>query len=126
MPLTNLGLKNKDRHYDLAALIETRRQMLRFARSLPRGPERNERRQTAASLGRLFKSKAWQEAHIIKEPATRYQVYTVDSRGNSLNEVDIASPDDRAAVKSAKQFVDGHDIELWQGDRKVKDFEHKD
>ena len=126
--MASLPLSRKDNHirYTLAQFTELRRQMLRFARSLPRGPERNERRQTAASLGRLFKSKAWQEVHIIEEPATRYQVYTVDSRGNSLNEVDISSPDDHAAVKSAKQFVDGHDIELWQGDRKVKDFEHKD
>jgi hypothetical protein len=31
-------------------LIQLRRQMLRFARSLPPGPERNGRRQIAASL----------------------------------------------------------------------------
>jgi hypothetical protein len=36
-----------------------RRQMLRFSRSMPPGPERNERRQIASSLRRLFKSKVW-------------------------------------------------------------------
>jgi len=27
--------------------------------------------------------------------------------------------DDRAAIESAKQLVDGHDIELWQRDRMI-------
>jgi hypothetical protein len=27
--------------------------------------------------------------------------------------------DDRAAIESAKQLVDGHDIELWQQDRMI-------
>ena len=43
-----------------------RRQMLRYARSWPRGSsERNQRRQTAASLRSLFGHKEWLDAHTI-------------------------------------------------------------
>jgi hypothetical protein len=48
------------------------------------------------------------------------------TNGNALKEFDLDRPDDRAAIEAAKQFIDGHDIELWQGDRKIIEFEHKD
>jgi hypothetical protein len=32
-------------------------------------------------------------------------------------------PDDEAATKYARQFVDGHDVELWQGDRQIATFD---
>ena len=115
--------KDNQTRYTIAQFIELRRQMLRFARSLPRGPERNERRQIAASLGRLFRNKAWLETHTI--PGAAYQVYTVYTDGKALNAIEIDRPNDRAAFLSAKQFVDGHDFQLWQGDRKVAEFEHK-
>jgi hypothetical protein len=51
----------------MSELIELRRQMLRFARSLPRGPERNNRRQIASSLRSLFRNKVWLDAHTTTE-----------------------------------------------------------
>jgi hypothetical protein len=33
--------------------------------------------------------------------------------------------DDAAATAAAKQLVDGHDVELWQRDRKIGTFEQK-
>jgi hypothetical protein len=53
--------------HTMSELIELRRQMLRFARATPRGPERNERRQIASSLRRLFRNKAWLAAHTTTE-----------------------------------------------------------
>jgi hypothetical protein len=55
------------RLYTIPELIDLRRQMLRFARSLPRGPERNNRRQIAASLRRLFRNKTWLAVHTTTE-----------------------------------------------------------
>jgi hypothetical protein len=52
--------------HTMSELIELRRQMLRFARSLPRGPERNNRRQIASSLRSLFRNKAWLNAHTVE------------------------------------------------------------
>ena len=111
--------------YTIAQLTEMRRKILRFARSLPPGFERNEHRHIAAKLRDLFRNKSWLDAHTVAGP-TEYQVYTMGTDGNALKEIEIDRPNDRAAVQYAKQFVDGHDIELWQGDRKVVEFEHKD
>lgn len=46
-----------------AELIELRRNVLRYARSFPPGFERNQRREIALSLRRLFKDKKWLDAH---------------------------------------------------------------
>jgi hypothetical protein len=58
-------IKTVPKFYTLTELIELRRQMLRYARSVPRGPERNERRQIADSLRRLFKNKDWLKVHLV-------------------------------------------------------------
>ena len=52
--------------YTLDDLIETRRGVLRYARSLPPGPERNQRRQIALSLRRLSRSKKWLDLHTVE------------------------------------------------------------
>jgi hypothetical protein len=31
---------------------------------------------------------------------------------------------DNEAIEKAKHLVDGHDVELWQVDRKVAEFKH--
>jgi hypothetical protein len=56
-----------ERCYTMAELINLRRQMLRFARLLPIGAERNQRRQTAKSLRKLFENKAWLADHTTTE-----------------------------------------------------------
>lgn len=52
--------------YSIGELIALRRQMLRYARSFPPGPERNQHRQVGLSLRGLFKNKVWLEAHTIE------------------------------------------------------------
>jgi len=52
--------------YSIGELIALRNQMLRYARSFPPGPERNQHRQVALSLRGLFKNKVWLEAHTIE------------------------------------------------------------
>jgi hypothetical protein len=60
-----------ERRYSIAELVELRRQMLRYSRSLPPGPERNQHRQIAMSLRGLFKNKRWLDAHTIEGVAAR-------------------------------------------------------
>jgi hypothetical protein len=117
--------KTVPKFYTLTELLELRRQMIRYARSIPRGPERNERRQIADSLRRLFKSKDWLKVHLVGESATEYRVNTVDLDGTSHQAIKLNCPDDAAAVESAKQFIDGKDVELWQNNRKVVTFGRK-
>ena len=54
-----------------------------------------------------------------------YRVYIVGDDGHFLRAVDIFCDDDEAAKDRAKQLVDGHDVELWQLDRKIGTFRHK-
>jgi hypothetical protein len=45
-------------------LTELRRKMLRYARSIPQGDERNHQRQVAVSLRRLFRNEEWRRDHV--------------------------------------------------------------
>jgi hypothetical protein len=53
--------------YSKAELVEHRRNILRYARSFPPGPERNQHRQIALPLRALFKNRDWLEAHVSKD-----------------------------------------------------------
>ena len=66
MPSLQLGLVDDQTRYTNSQLLQLRRQMLRYARSWPRGSsERNQRRQTAASLRSLSRNKEWLDAHAV-------------------------------------------------------------
>jgi len=67
MPSLQLKFADDQAQYTRSQLLQLRRQMLRYARSLPRGsPERNERRQIASSLRNLFRKKEWLDAHTVE------------------------------------------------------------
>jgi hypothetical protein len=51
--------------YTFAEVVEMRRQVLRYARSMPPGSNRNQHRRIAMSLRRLFKNEQWRLTHII-------------------------------------------------------------
>ena len=48
-----------------------------------------------------------------------YRTDMIGRDGTIVNAIEIDCTDDEAAIESAKQLVDGHDIELWQRDRRV-------
>lgn len=66
MPSLQLKLTDHHTRYTMEQLVQLRRQMLRFARSLPPGPERNERRQIELSLRSLFRNQVWLDAHTVE------------------------------------------------------------
>jgi hypothetical protein len=51
--------------YSKAELIELRRNIVRYARSFPPGPERNRHWQVASSLRRLFRDEKWLATHTV-------------------------------------------------------------
>ena len=53
--------------YTRLELVEHRRNILRYARSFPPGPERNQHRQIALSLRALFRNRSWLEGHVQKD-----------------------------------------------------------
>ena len=54
-----------------------------------------------------------------------YRAYLIGSDGHFCKSVVLDEPDETAAIVAAKQLVDGHDVELWQRDRKIAKFEQK-
>ena len=46
---------------------DLRRTVVRFARTFPPGPERNQHRQIALSLRALFKNPAWILDHVVED-----------------------------------------------------------
>lgn len=67
MPSVARTLQQEPLLYSKAELIEHRRNILRYARSFPPGPERNQHRQIALSLRALFKSSEWLQANVSKD-----------------------------------------------------------
>jgi hypothetical protein len=56
---------------------------------------------------------------------SHYRAYIVGRDGHFIKSVVLDCADDDAAIQSAKQLVDGHDVELWQLARQVAKFERK-
>jgi hypothetical protein len=54
-----------------------------------------------------------------------YRVYLIDSDDRFYDVVPLICADDDEAMEKAKHLADGHDVELWQRDRKVARFDHK-
>jgi hypothetical protein len=56
---------------------------------------------------------------------TDYRVYVLGSDGHIVNAIQLDCPDDSTAIQTAKQYINGHDIELWLRDRKIAKFDAK-
>ena len=54
-----------------------------------------------------------------------YRVYVIGRDGHFIRSIDLSCVDDSAAIESAKQLIDGHDLELWQRERKIARFDGK-
>lgn len=52
-----------------------------------------------------------------------YRAYLVDQNGHVTGRIDLVCQDEDTARQRAKQLVDGHAVELWQGDHKIDRFD---
>lgn len=52
-----------------------------------------------------------------------YRAYIVGDDGHFYEAIPLECADE--AEEKAKQLVDGHDVELWQRDRKIATLKHK-
>jgi hypothetical protein len=48
-----------------------------------------------------------------------YRVYIVGSDEHFIGVREIDAPDDKAALRKAKRYVDGQDVEVWQRERRI-------
>jgi hypothetical protein len=51
-----------------------------------------------------------------------YRAYILDREGHIIRPVDLHCENDDKAKEKARQLVNGHDVELWQLDRKTSTF----
>lgn len=54
-----------------------------------------------------------------------YRAYLIGSDGHIVHRHDLDCDDDEAAKQEALLLVDGLDVELWDGARKIGTFTHK-
>jgi hypothetical protein len=54
-----------------------------------------------------------------------YRAYELDAKGHVKRRIDFEADDDAAALQHARQYVDGHDVEVWMRDRVVGKLPHK-
>jgi hypothetical protein len=54
-----------------------------------------------------------------------YRAYTVGVDGHFTGFEPMICADDTEAIEKAKRLVDGHDVELWSGQRLVIRLDHK-
>jgi hypothetical protein len=53
-----------------------------------------------------------------------YRAYLVDRDGHFYEAVPLICADDAEAMEKAKPLAVGHDVELWQLDRKIATIKH--
>jgi hypothetical protein len=54
-----------------------------------------------------------------------FYAYIIGPDGHVINRVDLAFESEEDAAVRAKALVDGHDVELWQRDRKIATFKFR-
>lgn len=54
-----------------------------------------------------------------------YRAFLISSDGHIVDRVEIECDGDDTAKERAKRLVDGHDVELWDGTRKIAKFTNK-
>ena len=54
-----------------------------------------------------------------------FYAYIIGADGHVINRVELAFEKLEDAKERAEELVDGHDVELWQRDRKLASFTHE-
>lgn len=53
-----------------------------------------------------------------------YRAYLMDTDGHIVQREDLICTDEETAKEQAKRLVNGHDVELWLGAKKLATFKH--
>jgi hypothetical protein len=48
-----------------------------------------------------------------------YRIYILANNDEVTKRIRIECADDEAAIAVARQYIDGRDVEVWQGDRRI-------
>jgi len=53
-----------------------------------------------------------------------YRAYIIGPDSHVQKRIDLRCANEAEAIRFTRQLVDGHDVELWQLDRRIKTFKH--
>jgi hypothetical protein len=53
-----------------------------------------------------------------------YRIHVIGTDDQFLRSIEFICTDDESAKSCARKIVQGHDLELWQGERKISTFKH--
>jgi len=56
---------------------------------------------------------------------TTYRAFVIGPDGHFLRAHNFDAYDEREALEKAQGYVDGHDVELWEGERLINRFTSK-
>lgn len=56
---------------------------------------------------------------MVRILMSSYRAYLVDNEGHIKSSRDVTADDDAGALDEARQYVDGHDVEVWDRDRRI-------
>jgi hypothetical protein len=76
-------------------------------------------------LTQVKRSDARDFSRAIAMDRYRYRAYVLNRDDSIRLAIDLYCADDETARERAQQLVDGHDIELWRGTRKIARLSHR-
>ena len=62
---------------------------------------------------------AWRSTYWVWQGVADYRLYGLDGVDKVASAAWIEAEDDQTAIEVAKEQMDGHDVELWQGRRLI-------
>ena len=54
-----------------------------------------------------------------------YRAFVLDSNDHIIKRHDFVADNDSAALEIARKYIDGHDVEVWQGQAFVRRLKHE-
>lgn len=60
-----------------------------------------------------------------REPLAEYRAFPVGDDGHFIGSEPMVCRDDAEAIAKARRLIDGHDVEIWSGERFVIRLSHE-
>ena len=57
--------------------------------------------------------------------SVEYRAYTISADGHIQKRFDLTATDEQAAREQAEGLLDGYEVELWLGTKRIAKFAHK-
>jgi hypothetical protein len=66
-----------------------------------------------------------EEGFSAMPDSVEYRAYTISADGHIQKRFDLTATDEQAAREQAEGLLDGYEVELWLGTKRIAKFAHK-